>query len=301
MIKLLLLFLIPLSLFSSKILSYNIYDRTDRVDVMITFDTPYDGAIRQSKSNKKIIIKLEDAMIESSKLKQLSSRYISSLSITPMANYTQIVASIPESVMLKASKTSDGYGLRLRFSDNIPSKTTNETTSKQNNNPLSSLPMKKTTEISSSYYMVIFILIVAIIVLFVLKKRLPLADKGGIKNSSWLFKETNKEKSITSNHEQDNLNNDMDNVSIRFQKSLNEENSVVMLDFGEQSYLVLMGKSNILLDKFTDNKPSTQSDFETILQSRHQQLDNFLNGEEDSTNDSLESYKNKASYISYEA
>jgi len=301
MIKLLLLFLIPLSLFSSKILSYNIYDRTDRVDVMITFDTPYDGAIRQSKSNKKIIIKLEDAMIESSKLKQLSSRYISSLSITPMANYTQIVASIPESVMFKASKTSDGYGLRLRFSDNIPSKTTNETTSKQNNNPLSSLPMKKTTEISSSYYMVIFILIVAIIVLFVLKKRLPLADKGGIKNSSWLFKETNKEKSIASNHEQDNLNKDMDNVSIRFQKSLNEENSVVMLDFGEQSYLVLMGKSNILLDKFTDNKPSTQSDFETILQSRHQQLDNFLNGEEDSTNDSLESYKNKASYISYEA
>ena len=300
MIRLLLIFLIPLSLFSSKILSYNIYDRTDRVDVMITFDTPYDGRIRQSKSEKKIIIKLEDAMIESSKLKQLSSRYITSLSITPMINYTQIVASIPEAVMIKASKTSDGYGLRLRFSDNIATRNTNKITTQQNNNPLSALPMKPTTEISSSYYIVVFILIVAIIVLFILRKRLPQTNQGSIKNSSWLFRETNKEKKATSNNQQDSLTKEINNVTIRFQKNLNKENSVVMLDFGEQSYLVLMGKSNILLDKFTDNKPTTQSDFETILQNRHQELDNFLKGEENSNNESLESYKNKASYISYE-
>ena len=55
------------------------------------------------------------------------------------------------------------------------------------------------------------------------------------------------------------------NVSIRFQKNIDSSNSVVMLDFGEQSYLVLMGASNILLDKFTDNKPVSQEDFETIL------------------------------------
>jgi len=89
MIKLLFILLLPLSIYGSKILSYNIYDRTDRVDVMITFDTPYDGEIRQSKSNKKIIIKLEKAMIESAKVKKLSSKYITALSITPMNNYTQ--------------------------------------------------------------------------------------------------------------------------------------------------------------------------------------------------------------------
>ncbi len=297
MIRLLLIFLLPLSIFGSKILSYNIYDRTDRVDVMITFDTPYDGTIKQSKSKKKIIIKLEDAMIESSKLKQLSSRYITSLSITPMLNYTQIVASIPESAVLKASKTSDGYGLRLRFSDNIPLRTT-KSTNQSNTNPLSSLPTKPSTEISTSYYIVVFILIVAIVILILVKKKLLLTNTKSINNSSWLFKETTK--MPTTNDEQTNINEDTQNVSIRFQKSLNEENSVVMLDFGEQSYLVLMGKSNILLDKFTDNKPTTQSDFETILQNRHQELDNFLNGEENTNNESLESYKNKASYISYE-
>ena len=95
MIKLFILFLLPLSLFSSKILSYNIYDRTDRVDVMITFDTPYTGTIKQSVSNNMIAIKLGNASIESAKRKQLSSKYIKSLSITPMSKYTKIVASVP--------------------------------------------------------------------------------------------------------------------------------------------------------------------------------------------------------------
>jgi myo-inositol-hexaphosphate 3-phosphohydrolase len=123
MIRLLLIFLLPLALNASKILSYNIYDRTDRADVMITFDTPYEGVIKQNVSKSQIIIKLTDAKIESSKLKKLSSKFLNSISITPMSGYTQIVASVADSVTLKASKTSDSYGLRLRFSSKVPAQT----------------------------------------------------------------------------------------------------------------------------------------------------------------------------------
>lgn len=73
-----------------------------------------------------------------------------------------------------------------------------------------------------------------------------------------------------------------------------------MLDYGEQSYLVLMGNGNILLDKFTDDKPVTQDEFEKILQSRHQQLDEFLRVENHSHKEPFQSYKEKASSISYE-
>jgi len=295
MMRLLLIFLVPLSIYASKILSYNIYDRTDRVDVMITFDTPYDGEIRQSKSNKKIIIKLEDTTIESAKRKQLSSRYITSLSITPMVNYTQIVAYIPGSATLRASKTSDGYGLRLRFSNSVTTKTTS-TSTQQTADPFSSLPTKKTLGISTNYYIVMSILFFIVIVLFIIKKKIPSANNKP-NNSKWLFKDNNKSALNTAN-ETNETNNKSNNVTIRFQKSLDEENSVVMLDFGKQSYLVLMGKSNILLDKFTDNKPISQSDFETILQNRHQELDNFLKGGETPKQESLESYTNKASYLS---
>ncbi|MFA5453717.1 MAG: hypothetical protein WC272_00175 [Sulfurimonas sp.] len=297
MIKLLLLFIIPFSLYASKILSYNIYDRTDRVDVMITFDTPYDGVIKQNISNSTITIKLQNASIESSKVKQLSSKYIKAISITPMENYTQVVAEVPPSVSLQASKTSDAYGLRLRFTTNVPSNANAAQQKEAEDESLSALPTKKGDDLSQSYYIVLTILILGIAILFYIKKRVSV-PKSRQAQPSWLFKENKEMQSEAA--PQTTATASTNNVTIRFQKSLNGENSVVMLDFGEQSYLVLMGKSNILLDKFTENRPSTEDDFNSILQNRHKELENFLN-EDNKYKESLRSYKEKAASISYEA
>lgn len=293
MIKIILLFLLPLTLFGSKILSYNIYDRTDRVDVMITFDTPYDGAIKKSESDSKIIIKLQDTSIESSKMKKLTSEYINALSISPMNSYVQVVASVPSNVKLIASKTSDAYGLRLRFvKSTLPSKQTEAQTKTiplKSKNPLSVLPTKKDEDISQSYYIVIGILIVGIILLFILKKKVTPTPSTSNTNSNWMLSKQNKTKQTPSITNPD--------VSIRFQKALDENNSVVMLDFAQQSYLVMMGNNNVLLDRFTDNKPTSQEDFESILQERHQALEEFL---DTPTTEPMEAYRNKASSISYE-
>lgn len=282
MIKLYLILLLPFTLYASKILSYNIYDRTDRVDVMITFDTPYSGAIKQYVSQSKITIKLEDAMIESSKVKKLSSKFLQSLNITPLSGYTQIVATVPPSVKLQASKTSDAYGLRLRFSNKIAQKV--KQTESSDVNPLAALPTKRSDDMSQSYYIVIAILLIGIIILFVLKKQIS-QSANKKKQNSWLFKENSDEVNSTTD----------DNVSIRFQKTIDSENSVVMLDFGPQSYFVLMGKNNILLDKFTDNQPTTQEDFETILQNRHKELDEFLQVENTKEQEPFQAYREKAS------
>ena len=293
MIKYLLFFLLPFSLYASKILSYNIYDRTDRVDVMITFDTPYDGVIRQSISESTITIKLENASIESAKIKQLSSKYIKSLSISPMPSYTKIIALVPPSVSLQASKTSDSYGLRLRFAKKIIKKTTPVSKKQTLPAPLTLLPTKKSDDIAQSYYIVIAILIVGIILLFFIKKKVA-PKQNNKEQSSWLFKDNeNTQKEVIPQ-------TDTENVSIRFQRSINSENSVVMLDFSEQSYLVLMGKSNILLDKFTDDKPVTQDDFDTILQNRHKELNDFLQDNQEETKEPLQAYKERAASIAYE-
>lgn len=291
MTKILIILLLPLLLNASKILSYNVYDRTDRVDVMITFDTPYEGKIKQSVTPTKILIKLEGASIEATKTKVLSSKFLNSINIVPLANYTKIVATVPKSVTLKASKTSDSYGLRLRFSNNTPvSKKTAVLDSAKPINTTSVLPTKKDTELSNSYYIVVGILLIGIIVLFVLKNKINMPAKKA-KSDSWLFKVA-----------KDAKNGAPEGVSIRFQKNIDEHNSVVMLDFVGQSYLVLMGAHNILLDKFTDNKPVTQDDFETILQNRHQELDDFLKeGGESIEKDPMQVYKEKAANISYTA
>ncbi len=300
MSKYLLLLLLPLSLFSAKILSYNIYDRTDRVDVMITFDTPYDGVIKQNTTSSKIIIKLEGASIESSKVKNLSSKFLHSLTITPMSGYTQIVASVPSSVKLQASKTADAYGLRLRFSTKEASSKSSSAQTDASENPFASLPTKQSDNLEQSYYIVIAILIIGIAILFFIKKKInPNMQKP--QNSPWLFNETKPLPSATEPQAlKTESTQEQNNVSIRFQKALDSENSVVMLDFAEQSYLVLMGKSNILLDKFTKNKPVTQEDFESILQNRHQELDDFLHTKNEEK-EPLQVYKEKAASILYDA
>lgn len=295
--KLFLLFLLPLSLYSSKILSYNIYDRTDRVDVMITFDTPYDGVIKQSIGKSTITIKLEDATIESAKIKQISSNYIKSLSITPMEGYTKIVASVPSSVVIKASKTSDAYGLRLRFTTKTEVIKESSSATQAETSPFSALPTKKDGGMSKSYFIVTAILILGIIIMLYIKNKVVPKNSKQKQTSPWLFKNNSESPSEPSQHTTD--------VSIRFQSSIDKENSVVMLDFGEQSYLVLMGKSNVLLDKFKDNKPVTQDDFDTILQNRHKELDDFLHSNDESigknVKEPLQAYKERAASIAYEA
>lgn len=294
MMRYLILCMLPFLLHASKILSYNIYDRSDRVDVMITFDTPYDGTIKQRVDDGTITIKLEGTSIESSKIKQLPSKYIKSVTITPMQGYTQIVAEVPPSITLQASKTSDAYGLRLRFATSIPPTLQEQ---KEVQNPLSNtLPTKKEDDISLSYYIVVTLLILGIIALFIIKKRVALAPlQKKQQSASWLFKEE-----MPTTHKDVEKQMNASNVAIRFQKPLDGENSVVMLDFANQSYLVLMGKGNIILDKFTENIPTSQDDFNSILQSRHKELENFLNSDKPAK-EPLQAYKEKAASILYEA
>ena len=300
MIKYLLLFLLPLSLFATKILSYNIYDRTDRVDLMITFDTPYKSVIKQSRDNSQIIIKLENTEIETAKIKNLSTKFLNSIKIIPMQNFTQIVAIVPSNIFLIAAKTTDGYGLRLRFSHKQSAHRKSQISKKNIAVKKNTLPTKSNDALNESYYIVVGVLLIGIVILFFLQRKIKKSTQNK-EQGSWLYNETsNKEKVI----QKDSLNGNNE-VAIRFQKNIDEKNSVVMIDFAEQSYLVLMGENNLLLDKFVDDKPTTQEDFETILKNRHQELDDFLKVESKESNGSKESkealqaYKERAASIVY--
>jgi wyosine [tRNA(Phe)-imidazoG37] synthetase (radical SAM superfamily) len=105
--------------------------------------------------------------------------------------------------------------------------------------------------------------------------------------------------SVASSTQSNIKNNEINDVSIRFQKSIDSNNNVVLLEFAEQSYLVLMGKNNLLLDKFTDNKPVNQDDFENILKNRHQELDDFLRVQSHEQKEPLQAYKERAASLLY--
>jgi len=293
--KLALILFIPAMLFGSKILSYNIYDRHDHVDVMLTFDTPYEGVLRQSRQGDLIVIKLEEAAIDSPIVKTITSEFLQKLSISSSADQIKIVANVPSNVLLQASKTSDSYGIRLRFNTPAASPLTGDTAA-QNAVASSSLPTKQGNEFEQSYYVVIGILIVGIAILFwlkqgIAKKTIRMRDEP---KAPWLFSGEKKNTSILSSTSSLSSTLESGGVQIRFQKTLDAAHSVAMLDFGTQSYLVLLGNNTILLDRFQDNIPISQNEFETLLKSKHQDLDGFF--QLGTTQDeSFDSYKEKAS------
>lgn len=274
--KIFFLLLLPLFLFGSKILSYNVYERSSRVDIMLTFDTPYEGKLSKTVKNNMTILKLKDASIEAPKIKNISTSYLHKMTITPINSHTEIILQTAPNVTMNASKTSDAYGLRLRFTKGAPLKKPSSV-AKAVNSVTNALPTKKAGELNNSYYIVIAILLLGIIIMLWLKKKMGTPTAKG--KQPWLFKGGVKK----------------EGVSIRFQKPLDPKNRVVMLDYEDQSYLVVIGSSNVLLDKYIGDKPiTTQSDFDRVLDENKSELDSYLQLDSNEV-EPLQSYKEKAS------
>lgn len=274
--KIFFLLLLPFFLFGSKILSYNVYERSSRVDIMLTFDTPYEGKLSKTVKNNKTILKLKDASIEAPKIKNISTSYLHKMTITPINSHTEIILQTAPNITMNASKTSDAYGLRLRFTKGEPLKKPSSV-AKAVNSVTSALPTKKVGELNNSYYIVIAILLLGIIIMLWLKKKMGVPTAKG--KQPWLFKGGAKKEGI----------------SVRFQKPLDPKNRVVMLDYEDQSYLVVIGSSNLLLDKYNGDKPiTTQSDFDRVLDENKSELDSYLQLDSNEV-EPLQSYKEKAS------
>ena len=290
------LLLLPALLWGAKILSYNVYDRNDRVDVMLTFDTPYEGVLRQNRKGDTVIIKLEEAFIEAPKLKNVNSKYLGKLSIAPQGDNIEITAQVSNDVTMQASKTSDSYGLRLRFMHPVFTDSP-EITPPVDETAVEGLPTKSDSEFEQSYYVVIAILLIGIGILFWLKQNIAKRAES-IHNepkTPWLFNKLSSEPKTAAAAPIKNPG-EMGGVHIRFQKTLDNSHTVAMLDYGTMSYLVLLGNNTLLLDKFQDNIPITQNEFETLLQSKHRELDGYFQLAP-AQDEVFDSYKEKASGV----
>jgi hypothetical protein len=278
--KLFALLCAPIIVFASQILSYNIYDRSDRVDIMLTFDTPYEGVIRQQKQSKSIIVKLDDASIDAPKTKELKSPFLNKVTLTSAGTQTQIIARVPDGIAMQASRTSDAYGLRLRFLKEPLSSSSILSEPATTTAPFGALPTKKANEFDSSYITVITILVIGIFIILWLKRSLN---------------QTSKTPSVSSLFKKATQKNVPEGAMIRFQKALDQNNSVLMLDYADASYLVIIGSTNLVLDKFHDNKPVSQNDFETLLSNKEEELERYLQIDRVNASEVLQSYKEKAS------
>jgi hypothetical protein len=261
----------PLALFGVTILNVTPYERTDRVDVMITFDMPYTGQLVQQQLQGIIKVHLSDTKYNKPATHLLKNRLISKITITPMHKKTEFLFYVKENTVMQASRTIDKYGLRLRLVQHQPTKI-------EPNKPLTPMATiakgSESDSFTTNLIIVIAFLSLLVIIMLMIKRKVS-GDKS---SAGWLFPKNSSSK---------------DGVNILFQKNIDPQNRVVMLQYGIQKYLVLVGNSNLVLDKFENDKPLREDEFESILNKNRAELDSFMNLDHNSGFDSLESFKEK--------
>jgi len=111
---LLFIILIQINIFATTLLTYNTYNRTDRVDIMLSFDTPYRGKVFLQKKKDTFIITLNDVSFNKIITKNINSKIVNKIKIIPNKKNINIFLKSKEDIAIIASKTTDGFGLRIR-------------------------------------------------------------------------------------------------------------------------------------------------------------------------------------------
>jgi len=265
------------SIFAATLLNQNIYDRENRVDLMLSFDTPFNGKIKKSNDDKTINIFLSNVQIQQPFFKELQNSLVSSITITKADYANALIKIVPSKNELKveASRTIDKFGLRLRV---LPAQVINYKNSNYYAQQNSNIELNNSTPISSwRYWIVIAILLFLLAVLFFIRKRLKSSGpfKGG-----WLMP---KQKNLP----------DFTEANVKYQKPLDRENRLVLVEFNGRQYLMLLGRSNILLDTFTQaNIIEDEDTFNHIFETNRRQLNQFL---KENHSDAYEAFKKNAS------
>lgn len=269
------LILIALSLHASNLLTYNIYERTDRVDIMLSFDAPYEGKIYQKKEGDTIILTLEDLYFDQSVQRTLQSPIIQALSLESSGDTTVATLYGANNFSVVASKTVDGFGLRIRTRLNAIQSTQTIAQEPIIPRPSTVQPQESSDQsllLDGRYWSVMAVLGLLLLILLWVKKRVTKGDSKSLA-LGW-----NKQASSSG-------------VKILFQKPLDTQNKVVLLEFGSSQYLVLTGNSNTLLERFGESKVQDEKEFKTLFEQNRQKLDDYLRLQQTQLN----AYKEKAS------
>ncbi|WP_169783848.1 excinuclease ABC subunit A [Campylobacter curvus] len=286
--RFILLFLsVMLPIFASNLLTYNIYERTDRVDIMLSFDAPYEGNIFQKREKNTTSLILNSLSYEQSVNKNINSKIVQELDIEPKQNSLILNLKSQDAIIVNASKTTDGFGLRIRVSPkNTASQVANmPQASAKIEPPTQALQSEPEPIVDARYFIVLGVLLALLIFLFVFKKiMVSKSEFSGFANAK--NSEPNSTKSI--NWLLKNQNND---VNVIYEKPLDRVNKLMLLSYENRRYLVLVGSSNVMLDSFGEEKIQNEQDFTAFFEENKKKLGAFLQERQNSLNN----YKDKMS------
>ena len=304
------LLLFFVALWGSNLSTYNIYERSDRVDIMLSFDAPYSGAILQERKDGAITLFFKDLQNDQNIEKSVNSSILQELLFEPRGQNLALVIKSDAQVAVSASKTTDGFGLRIRVTpenaansaaatalspqetrENITEatnlsgdqNTSNLTASAQGaglnlgaqSGDVNFMTQGMSDMIDYRYYSVLGVLALLLVMLLFVKAKLK-----------------NKQKTIKTKRENgwfEKVKSD-ESVEIIYEKPLDDTNKVVLFQHLDRRYLVLTGTSNVLLDKFSEEKMTSEQDFQSFFEENQKKLNAYIENRQ-----TLDTYKDKAS------
>lgn len=263
------LFACPLLLQAATLLNQNIYERPGSVDLMLSFDTPFQGTIAKQQLKETINITIGDISLNTGYSRPLDNPLVDAIQIVQVADDKALVkiGVKEENLRLEASRTVDGFGLRLRISsDGPPDGLTSApepiraaVDSTADTGPKANRPVA-----SWRYWSVMILLVLLLVAAWMIKKRgLPALDSSS-NFGGWLMP-SGTHKPV------------QPQVQILYQKPLDASNRIVLIEFNDLQYLMVIGSSNLLLDAYVDGKVRDQKRFDQVFEQNKKQLDHFLN------------------------
>jgi flagellar biogenesis protein FliO len=236
------------SLSAVMLLDTKVYERSDRVDLLLMFDAPYGGKISQKKDSNGIILTLHDISIQNYTTKHINSDILNGFAIKNEHESLKIYLYSQQNFGLLLSKTNDGYGLRIRAKESTPEAKDRYAPKENAAQNIDSI------NLDSRYYVALFALILIVIMLFVIKRFILSSASTG-----WLVPTEMKESKII------------------FQRGIDSNNKVILFEYQGIQYLMLVGNSNVLLEKFDKKREQKREfNFEQEFLNNKQKLDEYL-------------------------
>lgn len=273
-------FLFCLTLFysfgkASSLLTYNFYSKDEYFDIVLGFDEPYAGGIGKQETEGKTTLILNELNIKEETNQALNSKIIKQISIANLANNSlQIELFSQNELNITAAKSNDKFSMRIRIASKNPPNFADLGAQKENN-------------LDSKYITVIIFLSILCAILFFIKRKILQKKAKLNKSNATASQEKSDFSSIISAFSPE----EKQSIDILFEKNLDEKNRVILLKHNEKKYLVLVGSSNVMLDKFGEDNIYNQSDFEAFFEQNKEKLANYITNRQSS----LENYKNTLS------
>ena len=254
--------MLAIHLFATMILNLNVKESRKKVDLILNFDVPFEGAIAQKREGDRIVLYLKEVKILAPWQKKLNNPALYQIEVEPDKGGSKVILYTAKRVKLSALRSKDGFSLIISVVDATQS----------------TAPSKESaTTLHMERYLTWFLSILGgLIVLLLLLKLLKASQKP-----------TKTKRIVVENPKAKEF-------SIKFEKPLDEHNKIALISFKGIDYLVLIGSTNVLLGKYKEGEILSEEDFHKAIENQNFE-ENTKTKPHEEIFTTIEEYKRKAS------